>query len=168
MVILGPMKADPAISPSLKPLTSIGWREVVALPELGLDAVRAKVDTGARTSALHATDRELFTRDGRDWLRFHVPHDEAEAWDCEAPLLGERVVKNTSGQPEARPVIETLLVLGRRRWRIEVTLADRADMKLPLILGRTAIRRRRLVVDPGRSWLIGPPVNARHKREGRT
>ena len=150
-------------APATRPIRPIGWREVVALPELGLTEVRAKIDTGARSSALHATDLEPFTRDGRDWMRFHVPHDDAEAWDCEAPLLGERDVRNTSGTPETRPVIETLLILGARRWRIEVTLADRADMKLPLILGRTAVRRHRLLVDPGRSWLLGPPVLTNQK-----
>ncbi|PRX37607.1 Uncharacterized conserved protein [Meinhardsimonia xiamenensis] len=142
----------------------VGWRERVALPELGLDLLPAKIDTGARTSALHATHIVEFERDGRRWVRFHIPHASGvHARDCVAPLADRRRVKNTGGVPQERHVIETLLVLGRRRWRIEVTLADRAEMRHPLILGRTAIRRHRLLVDPGRSWLWGAPVVSRHR-----
>ena len=83
---------------------------------------------------------------------------DQRARDVEAPLLGERSVKNTSGEPQDRMVIETLLVLGNRHWHIEVTLADRANMAMPIILGRTAIRRRRILVDAGRSFLAGAPV----------
>ena len=76
----------------------------------------------------------------------------------EARLVDQRPIKNTSGIPETRLVIETTLVLGARRWRIEASLANRENMEFELILGRTAIRRRRLLVDPGRSFLAGPPV----------
>lgn len=137
----------------------IGWRERVGLPEIGLNVLPAKIDTGARTSALHASHVREFQRDGRTWLRFHIPHASGvRAHDCEAPMTGRRGVRNTSGIGEDRYLIETLLVLGRRRWRIEVSLADRAEMTMPLILGRTAIRRHRLAVDPGRSYLWGAPV----------
>jgi hypothetical protein len=133
----------------------IGWRECVALPELGLHPIEAKIDTGARTSALHAEDVETFWQDGVHWVRFHVPHGgRSHATDCTAPLVDKRHVKNTSGEPAERLVIETALVLNRRRWRIEVTLADRTNMTLPLILGRTALRRHRVLVDPGKSHLL--------------
>jgi len=133
----------------------IGWRECVGLPDLGLTAVEAKIDTGARTSALHAEDVETFWQDDVHWARFHVPHGgRSHATDCTARLIDERNLKNTSGEPEERLVIETALVLNRRRWRIEVSLADRTNMTLPLILGRTALRRHRVLVDPGRSHLI--------------
>ena len=142
-----------------KPPTIIGWRERIGLPELGIPTVHAKIDTGARSSAIHATHIRPFERDGAQWVRFHIPHASGlRARDCEAPLLGARSVKNTSGRPEDRMVIETLLVLGDRQWRIEVTLADRANMTMPLILGRTAIRKRRILVDAGRSYLSGDPV----------
>lgn len=135
----------------------IGWRETVALPDLGIAEAVAKIDTGARTSALHATRIRHFERDGVQWVRFHVPHAGlAEAVDCEAPLVDSREIKNTSGIPEERLVISTLLVLGGRRWAIDVSLADRAAMSMPIILGRTAIRRRRILVDPGRSFLVAP------------
>lgn len=138
----------------------IGWRERIALPDLGIPLVVAKIDTGARSSALHATRIRPFERDGRPWVRFHIPHSSGiRARDVEAPLIERREVKNTSGIPQSRPVIETTLHLGSRRWRIEMTLADRSNMSLPLILGRTAIRRHRLLVDAGRSWLAGHPID---------
>ena len=133
----------------------IGWRECVGLPELGLPSIEAKIDTGARTSALHAEEVETFERDGAPWVRFHVPRgDKLHAADCTAPLVDLRHVKNTSGEPAERLVIETKLVLNRRLWRIEVTLADRTNMSLPLILGRTALRRHSVLVNPGRSHLL--------------
>jgi len=133
----------------------IGWRECVGLPDLGLARIEAKIDTGARTSALHAEDVETFMRDDGPWVRFHVPHgDRVHATDCTAKLVDMRHVKNTSGEPDERLVIETMLVLNRRRWHIEVTLADRTNMTLPLILGRTAVRRHRVLVDPGKSHLL--------------
>lgn len=133
----------------------IGWRECVALPDIGLTRIEAKIDTGARTSALHAEDIETFERDGASWVRFHVPHgDKIHATDCIARLVDRRNVKNTSGELAERWVIETTLVLNRRRWRVEVTLADRTNMILPLILGRTALRRHSVLVDPGKSHLL--------------
>ena len=77
----------------------IGWRERIALPELGIDLMQAKIDTGARTSALHATKAVRFQRDGAEWVRFHIPHASGlTARDCEAPLVDRREIKNTSGQ----------------------------------------------------------------------
>jgi hypothetical protein len=148
----------------------IGWREHIALPELGLAVIHAKIDTGARTTALHATKLEVFDRDGAPWVRFHIPHaGKLHARDCEAPLIDRRSIKNTSGVGQDRHVIETLLVIGGRRWHIEVSLTDRASMKMPLILGRTAIRRRGILVDAGKSYLAGAPVGpvkkARRKRD---
>lgn len=137
----------------------IGWRERIALPELGIDLMQAKIDTGARTSAIHATRARRFQRDGVDWVRFHIPHASGlTARDCEAPLVDRRAIKNTSGLGEDRLVIETLLVIGGRRWRIEVSLADRSAMAMPIILGRTAIRRRSILVDAGKSYLAGMPL----------
>jgi len=135
----------------------IGWREEVALPDLHIARLKAKVDTGARTSALHAEHVERFTCGGLAWVRFSVPL-AAAAGRVEAPVADEREIRNTSGRAARRIVIRTLLVLGQRHWPIEVSLADRTEMSFDLILGRTAIRGRRLCVDPGRSFLAGPPV----------
>lgn len=148
-----------------KPPMLIGWRERVALPDLGLSLIEAKIDSGARTSALHATRISEFERDGVPWLRFHIPHSgKLHARNCEAPLVDLRSIKNTSGIGQDRQVISTTLVFGRRRWRIEVSLTDRASMKMPLILGRTAFRRRGILVDAGKSYLAGPPVGPKLKK----
>ncbi|MBD8876394.1 RimK/LysX family protein [Roseibium polysiphoniae] len=137
----------------------IGWREIVALPELGVTGMRAKIDTGARTSAIHADQQEVFERETRRWVRFRVPGSRYHRdMRIEAPIFDERLIKNTSGIPEQRLVIETLLVLGRHRWHVEVSLANRENMGLDMILGRTAIRNRRVLVNPGKSFLAGKPV----------
>ncbi|MEQ9519645.1 MAG: RimK/LysX family protein [Parvibaculum sp.] len=136
----------------------IGWREVVSLPELGIGSLEAKVDTGARTSALHATAIRQMDQDGKRMLEFEIPATRSHrAQRYVAPLVDARPIKNTGGVAEIRYVIETTLVLGAKSWKIEISLADRENMKFDLILGRTAIRRRRLYVDPGRSFLAGPP-----------
>ena len=143
---------------------SIGWRENVSLPELGIPSIRAKIDTGARTSALHAIDIEPFERDGELWVEFHsvLPHSPRKN-RCAARVLDQREIKNTSGIAEMRYVITTTLLLGSRHWHIELSLADRGNMGFDLILGRTAIRRHAIVVDPGRSFLAGPPMVLRGK-----
>lgn len=144
----------------------VGWREFVGLPDLGVPNLKAKVDTGARTSALHAVDLEPVDRaDGR-WIAFRVTSASRRGRSrSEARLIDERPIKNTSGVPETRYVIETTLVLGRRHWLIEVSLANRQEMEFDLILGRTAIRRHGLLVNPARSFLAGEPsAVARRKK----
>jgi len=142
-----------------KTRSEIGWREMVALPDLGIAALRAKIDTGARTSALHAVDLAIYEQDGARWVDFHIPlPGMPKSRRCAALILDDRLIKNTSGIAEHRYVVETTLVLGHRHWRIEVSLADRENMEFDLILGRTAIRGRRLLVNPGNSFLVGPPA----------
>lgn len=138
-----------------RPVTEIGWREFVDLPDLGIRHFRAKIDTGARTSAIHATRQNILKQDGVDWVEFHVPvPGTPRTTRCRARLVESRAIKNTSGVPEDRYVVETTLVMGGRRWPIEVSLADRENMGFDLILGRTAIRRRRILVNPGKSYLL--------------
>lgn len=138
-----------------RPVIEIGWREIVDLPDLGIERFRAKIDTGARTSALHATRQKLLHIDGKEWVEFHVPVPGTSGTTrYRAPLVDQRAIKNTSGNPEDRFIIRTTLRLGKRRWPIEVSLADRENMGFDLILGRTAIRRRRLLVNPGKSYLL--------------
>lgn len=132
----------------------IGWRELIGLPELGISQMAAKIDTGARTSALHAEDREIFERNGERWVRFRAPKVKNQpARLIEAPIKVEREIKNTSGIPENRFVIRTLLMLGSHRWHIDVSLADRDAMTFDLIIGRTALKGRRVLVDPAHSYL---------------
>lgn len=139
----------------------IGWREIVSLPELGVFDMRAKIDTGARTSALHAEDQDVFDKDGRRWVRFRVPASRHHSdYRVEVPVLDERDIKNTSGVPETRIVIRTLLHLGTHHWHVDVSLADRSNMGFDMILGRTAIRRHNVLVNAGRSFLAGKPAAA--------
>ena len=134
----------------------IGWREWVALPELGVDRIKAKIDTGARTSALHALQPETFQRKGEPYVRFRVhpvqKHRHPEIL-CEALLLDSREVKNSGGHIEHRFVIETPLQIGKRVFSVEITLTDRAPMGFRMLLGRTAVRRR-FLVNPGSSFLL--------------
>lgn len=138
--------------------TLIGWREYVALPDLHIPQIKAKIDTGARTTALHAVVEGIRQIEGEKWLDFRVFHGKKAGEISSRPLLDQRDIKNTSGVAETRYVIETLLKIGSRSWPIEISLADREKMAFDIILGRTAIRGRRLLVNPGKSFLAGTPV----------
>jgi hypothetical protein len=135
-------------------LVVVGWREWVCLPSLGIARLKAKVDTGARTSALHAVAVE---RLGRRRVRFSVyPHqrDTEARVDTEAELVDERLVRSSSGAAELRPVVRTTLELAGQRFECEFTLTDRALLGFRMLLGREAIRRR-FLVDPGSSYRCG-------------
>ena len=145
----------------------VGWCEWVSLPGLGIDQIKAKIDTGARTSALHAFRIKRFCRKGRHFLRFYVHpvqwHRHPEVL-CEAPLVDERTVTSSSGQKDHRYVIETSLRIGESEWPIEVTLTNRDNMGFRMLLGRQALRRR-LVIDPGRSYKLGGSKRKTRKRK---
>ena len=137
-------------------LTIIGWREWLGLPDLDLARIKAKVDTGARSSSLHAYDIEVFTRRGRDYVRFTVHPVQRETKttiNCVAALHEHRHVKSSSGHREYRPIIRTLIELGGERWPIDLTLTTRDAMGFRMLLGREAIRKR-FLVDSGRSYLF--------------
>lgn len=140
-----------------KELMTLGWREWVDLPELGLASIKAKVDTGARTSALHAFEVRQFDADGRRRVEFRM-HPRQKDNDtivvCWADVIDERVVRDSGGHAEKRWVIETPVTIGGETWPIEITLTARDDMLFRMLLGRTAIRKR-AVVDPARSYLVG-------------
>jgi hypothetical protein len=137
----------------------IGWREWVALPDLGVTRIKAKIDTGARSSALHAFDLEQFRRRGRDMVRFAVhtlQRSNKRVIVAEAEMLDERIVRSSNGVHALRPVILTRVELLGEIWPIEMTLASRDEMGFRMLLGRQAVRGK-FLIDPGRSYLGGRP-----------
>lgn len=140
-----------------KPITKpiLGWREWIALPQLGIERIKAKVDTGARTSALHAFNVRLYEEDGQRFVRFMVhpiQGNNEKFVKCTAKVKDERLVTDSGGHKEQRLVIETAIKIGDHQRTVEVTLTDRDNMLFRMLLGRTAIRPH-FLVDPNKSFL---------------
>ncbi len=145
-----------AFSKKPNPLPIVGWRELVSLPGIGLSGIPAKIDTGARTSSLHARVLDQFERNGNPFVRFAVDWDDI-SHEGEAVQVDMRGITSSNGETQRRYVIKTPLVIGNVSFRAELSLANRTDMKFPMLIGRTALRRR-FVVDSGHSWLQSPEV----------
>jgi len=148
----------------------VGWREWIGLPGLGIDAIKVKVDTGARTSSLHADDVRIEEdADGRRWARFLV-HPVQRRTDVEvearAPLVDERVVRSSNGVAERRPVIRADIDVGGHVWPVEITLTRRDVMGFRMLLGRTAIRGH-AYVDPGTSYATRERPRRKTIRKGK-
>ncbi|WP_321394197.1 ATP-dependent zinc protease [uncultured Desulfuromusa sp.] len=145
----------------------VGWREWVALPGLNINKIKAKIDTGARTSALHAFFVEPFDENGQKMVRFGV-HPVQKRLDieiiCQCPIKDYRQVRDSGGHQELRYVIETPLKLGERVWPVEMTLTNRDNMKFRMLLGRTAMRG--MAVFPDQSYLFGRPDSKFGMKEG--
>lgn len=141
-----------------RPVEIIGWRERVDLPVLGLHAIPAKIDTGARTSSLHATVLAQFVRDGTNYVRFAVDFPAQHVRQvCEAVRVDWRGITSSNGETQRRMIIKTPIRIGGQTFRVEISLADRSDMALPMLIGRSSLRRR-FVVDSGHSWLQSPDM----------
>ena len=135
----------------------VGWREWIALPDLRLSWIKVKVDTGARTSALHARNIDYFEKDGAEWVRFYlrpVAGSEGTGERCEAMVIEHREVTDSGGNTERRPVIRSTAVIGEHQFLIDITLTDRSAMRFPMLLGRTALPRDAVVL-PRHSFLLG-------------
>lgn len=138
-------------------MITLGWREWVGLPNLGIQRIKAKVDTGARTSALHAFKLEYFTEDKVDRIRFHIhpkQRDNTTVMTCIADVVDRRLVTDSGGHSEQRWVIATPVLIGESRWTIEITLTARDNMQFRMLLGRTALNQH-AVVDSSASYLQG-------------
>jgi hypothetical protein len=138
---------------------TIGWREWVELPELGIEAIKVKVDSGARTSALHATKiRYLEKHDGVTIVSFVVTQslNPRKSMRVHAPLVEQRMVKSSLGHGSLRPVIRTTVKIGKMAWPIEVTLINRDPMGFRMLLGRQAIRKK-FLIHPARSFIQSEP-----------
>ncbi len=137
-----------ATRPTYFALPLIGWREDVRLSEFGSTVLVAKIDTGARTAALHAEAIEI--KGKRVLFLLEV---DGIIRRCEAALIGTKRIKSSNGISELRPIIHTVVELGLHQFEVEITLTDRADMEVPMLLGRNAIKGR-FLVNPSRSFLI--------------
>jgi hypothetical protein len=143
--------------PSKKSLPTIGWREWLVLPDLGIAQIKAKIDTGACSSAIHAFDVEILAKTDLEqpMVRFKIhPYQRNTQITITTivPLLGQRKVRSSSGHAESRPVIETTVELQGHQWPIELTLTNRDVMGFRMLLGRQALRHR-FLINPGRSFL---------------
>ncbi|MDY0213003.1 MAG: ATP-dependent zinc protease [Desulfuromonadaceae bacterium] len=146
-----------AAEKNVEKLIYLGWREWLCLPELGIESLKAKIDTGARTSALHAFFVEPYVcAAGVNMVRFGIhPHQRNTSTEviCSLPVKDVRQVTDSGGHRELRHVVETQIELGNRIWRVEMTLTNRDNMKFRMLLGRTALQG--MAVIPARSYLHG-------------
>ena len=134
---------------------TVGWREWISLPELGVGQMKAKIDTGAKTSAVHAFRIEEVDRDGELFVSFYlhpVQRKKKPEIRCEAPVSDKREVRSSNGEVETRYVITTLLQIGEDRWPVEFPLTNRDEMGFRALVGRQALSQR-FVVDPARSFV---------------
>lgn len=135
----------------------VGWREWVSLPDLNVPHIKAKIDTGARTSALHAFSVRTYTKKSVHRVKFLIhPYQNRTdiVKECTARIVDRRMVSDSGGHREKRYVISTTLMLGNEAWEVEMTLTNRDTMKFRMLLGRTAMENK-IVVDPARSFLVG-------------
>jgi ribosomal protein S6--L-glutamate ligase len=135
----------------------IGWQEWCSLPGLGIPLLKAKIDTGAKTSAIHAFDFHRFTKSSRDLVKFRIhplQGTSVATISCIAPIIDIRPVMSSNGHKETRIVVLTPLVLGDKSWDIEVTLSNRDPLRFRLLLGREALKNR-VIIDPHRACCLG-------------
>ena len=152
-------------SPADSSLPIMGWREWLSLPDLGISHLKAKIDTGARSSSLHALDIETFTRDENVFVRFQdhpAQRSQKKTVKCEAKVHDVRHIRSSSGETQERIVILTNVRWKNTVWPVEMTLADRSQMGFRMLVGREAMRGR-ILVHPGKSYFGGRPRRRKKK-----
>lgn len=145
----------------------VGWREWLVLPELGIPAIKAKIDTGARTSALHTFDLHTFRSKGKLMVKFGIHPLQRKLIPeiyCTAEVLDKRIVSDSGGHREERYVIQTVLSINEKSWTIQITLTDRSDMRFRMLLGREAMNHN-ISVRPDKSYLTGKELAKTYKRK---
>ena len=143
----------------------LGWREWLNIPLLGVPYIKAKIDTGARTSALHATKIRVVRRGGVRFIRFHtypIQKNNTVAVECMAPLVDRRYVTDSGGAKELRSIIKIPLQLDGRTWEAEVSLTNRKKMRFRMLLGRTALKN--CMIHPDASYLCGKVLKSKLKK----
>lgn len=136
----------------------VGWREWLTLPELGIPGIKAKVDTGAKTSAIHAFEVDVYKQDDIEYVRFKIHpvfRKKSIEIECVAPLVDRRMVRDSGGHQEERLVIRSTAQLGEFRLEADFTLTSRDDMRFPMLLGRRALESEHLLVDVTKSYVHG-------------
>lgn len=134
-------------------LVFVGWREEVTLPEFRLKDIKAKIDTGAKTSALHAKDIKYTRLNGKKHVSFVVEHDDGRKTHLEVPLIDEREIKSSTGEKTLRPVVKTLIRMGDFEFKAEITLINRDLMGFKMLIGREALKDH-FVINPAKSFLL--------------
>lgn len=146
--------------------TVVGWREWVGLPQAGLEWVKAKVDTGARSSAIHAFDLETYVQDDTEWVRFSIhpwQKSDEDHVELSLPVLDRREVRSSNGQVEQRYAVALDVVLAGRTITTVMTLSNRDEMGFRMLIGREALERG-FLVDSSRSYAGGKPRRAVRRR----
>lgn len=134
-------------------LEFVGWRESVSLPTFKLLDLKAKIDTGAKTSALHADDIEFITLSGKKFVKFSIITDDGKKRHIKSLFLEERQIKSSTGQKTIRPVVKTMIRMGKNEFEIEITLINRDLMGFKMLIGREALNGR-FLINPARSYLL--------------
>lgn len=164
-----PPDSEPVSEPEAAKVV-VGWREWVALPHAGVDWVKAKIDTGARSSSIHAFDLEIFEQDDREWVRFSIhpwQRSDDEAHELTLPVLDRREVRSSNGQTEQRYAVAMDVTLAGRTITTVMTLSNRDEMGFRMLIGREALERG-FLVDSSRSYAGGRPKRAvRRKNWGK-
>ena len=140
------------------PLIKIGWRELIALPELKVTRLHAKIDTGARSSAIHAENIQPFLKSDKPWISFEVITDDDKdtLQECQMPVSDQRFVMNSGGKRELRYFVRTKLCISHYSWPIDLSLTTRNKLKYSMLIGREALGRR-VIIAPGHRYLTGEP-----------